>query len=180
MTYRQGMRHMQATWQTLMMEMHLANGTNPPHTHGTPRCHSQNLAPPPLSVTKSGGDGGLLEAGYRARSFPVGVYNPFRIQGERRILAASSKQQAQKNRVFQGTPASKQLQTTAEQMRITRNKIRMISSGLACFVAKLVSKNNCFQPVFTMIVLKVQNQVCQVGNEGCSFFTAIGLSNNCK
>ena len=49
-----------------------------------------------------------------------------------------------------------------EQMSITRNKFRVISSRIARFLPDLVSKSTRLQPVIKPIVVEVQD------NRGCA------------
>ena len=64
---------------------------------------------------------------------------------------------------------------TAEQMRITTNRVHAISSRLARSTADFVSKNGRFGAVFRTIVLKTQDD-----RRKCAFSMAIGLSKGCK
>ena len=81
-------------------------------------------------------------------------------------------------------PASKQLQTTGEQGRITTNKFRTISSRLACSMAVVVSKSwpfwGCIHDDRPEHLGR--SLVCGVGiyNEGRCSSIAIGPSKECK
>ena len=114
-------------------------------------------------------EGGAGRLGGCRAGFPSGGFTTLlRVQGEQWILATSSYSRSKQSKQQKGQrsrgpkPASRWLESTAEQMRINSNEFRVFwavcfSRFLARFMADVVSQSGWFSRVFRTTIRKVQD-----------------------